>query len=145
MQLPCLSAGSKFRSQFSAKSAMLRLGIHECAGDEIAGARLGHAGAAGIQPKIQDCPARLRAAVAHRPPNYGLDGPAHGPFVHQSWFWRSEKAIHEKANQFEPIPNGFRMSKHSPSTKQPAVSVAEENDGRARDHDDRLRLAQHAL
>src|SRR5450432_2294098 len=46
----------------------------------------------------------------------GLMDPAHGPFVHQSWFWRSKKSIHEKAKQFEPIPYGFRMSKHSPST-----------------------------
>ena len=46
----------------------------------------------------------------------GLMDPAHGPFVHQSWFWRSQKSIHEKAKQFEPIPNGFRMSPHSPST-----------------------------
>jgi phenylpropionate dioxygenase-like ring-hydroxylating dioxygenase large terminal subunit len=46
----------------------------------------------------------------------GLMDPAHGPFVHQSWFWRSKKSIHEKAKQFEPIPNGFRMSKHSPSS-----------------------------
>jgi phenylpropionate dioxygenase-like ring-hydroxylating dioxygenase large terminal subunit len=46
----------------------------------------------------------------------GLMDPAHGPFVHQSWFWRSQKSIHEKAKQFEPIPFGFRMSPHSPST-----------------------------
>jgi phenylpropionate dioxygenase-like ring-hydroxylating dioxygenase large terminal subunit len=46
----------------------------------------------------------------------GLMDPAHGPFVHQSWFWRSKKSIHEKSKAFEPIPNGFRMSKHSPST-----------------------------
>jgi phenylpropionate dioxygenase-like ring-hydroxylating dioxygenase large terminal subunit len=46
----------------------------------------------------------------------GLMDPAHGPFVHQSWFWRSQKSIHEKAKQFEPIPYGFRMSPHSPST-----------------------------
>jgi phenylpropionate dioxygenase-like ring-hydroxylating dioxygenase large terminal subunit len=45
----------------------------------------------------------------------GLMDPAHGPFVHQSWFWRSKHSIHEKAKQFEPIPNGFRMSPHSPS------------------------------
>jgi phenylpropionate dioxygenase-like ring-hydroxylating dioxygenase large terminal subunit len=45
----------------------------------------------------------------------GLMDPAHGPFVHQSWFWRSQKSIHEKAKQFEPIPSGFRMSPHSPS------------------------------
>jgi phenylpropionate dioxygenase-like ring-hydroxylating dioxygenase large terminal subunit len=46
----------------------------------------------------------------------GLMDPAHGPFVHQSWFWRKRGSIHEKAKQFEPIPNGFRMSPHSPST-----------------------------
>jgi phenylpropionate dioxygenase-like ring-hydroxylating dioxygenase large terminal subunit len=46
----------------------------------------------------------------------GLMDPAHGPFVHQSWFWRSKHSIHEKEKQFEPIPNGFRMSPHSPST-----------------------------
>jgi len=46
----------------------------------------------------------------------GLMDPAHGPFVHQSWFWRSKHSIHEKQKQFEPIPNGFRMSPHSPSS-----------------------------
>jgi phenylpropionate dioxygenase-like ring-hydroxylating dioxygenase large terminal subunit len=46
----------------------------------------------------------------------GLMDPAHGPFVHQSWFWRSRASIHEKEKRFEPIPNGFRMSPHSPST-----------------------------
>jgi phenylpropionate dioxygenase-like ring-hydroxylating dioxygenase large terminal subunit len=46
----------------------------------------------------------------------GLMDPAHGPFVHQSWFWRSRGSIHEKQKQFEPIPNGFRMSTHSPSS-----------------------------
>src|SRR5207237_8887141 len=46
----------------------------------------------------------------------GLMDPAHAPFVHQSWFWRKRGSIHEKAKQFEPIPNGFRMSPHSPST-----------------------------
>jgi phenylpropionate dioxygenase-like ring-hydroxylating dioxygenase large terminal subunit len=46
----------------------------------------------------------------------GLMDPAHGPFVHQSWYWRKRHSIHEKEKQFEPIPNGFRMSKHSPSS-----------------------------
>jgi phenylpropionate dioxygenase-like ring-hydroxylating dioxygenase large terminal subunit len=46
----------------------------------------------------------------------GLMDPAHGPFVHQSWFWRSKHSIHAKEKQFEPIPNGFRMSPHSPSS-----------------------------
>src|SRR5271170_7159209 len=46
----------------------------------------------------------------------GLMDPAHGPFVHQSWYWRSRHSIHEKEKKFEPIPNGFRMSPHSPSS-----------------------------
>jgi len=45
----------------------------------------------------------------------GLMDPAHGPFVHQAWWWRSGKSIHEKEKRFEPIPNGFRMSAHTPS------------------------------
>jgi phenylpropionate dioxygenase-like ring-hydroxylating dioxygenase large terminal subunit len=46
----------------------------------------------------------------------GLMDPAHGPFVHQSWYWRSRHSIHEKEKHFEPIPNGFRMSRHEPSS-----------------------------
>ncbi len=45
----------------------------------------------------------------------GLMDPAHGPFVHQAWWWRSRKSIHEKEKHFEPIPQGFRMSAHAPS------------------------------
>jgi phenylpropionate dioxygenase-like ring-hydroxylating dioxygenase large terminal subunit len=45
----------------------------------------------------------------------GLMDPAHGPFVHQAWWWRSRHSIREKEKQFEPIPNGFRMSPHAPS------------------------------
>jgi len=45
----------------------------------------------------------------------GLMDPAHGPFVHQAWWWRSGHSIHEKTKNFEPIPLGFRMSAHQPS------------------------------
>jgi len=45
----------------------------------------------------------------------GLMDPAHGPFVHQSWWWRKRHSIHEKQKKFEPIPYGFRMSTHEPS------------------------------
>lgn len=45
----------------------------------------------------------------------GLMDPAHGPFVHQAWWWRSQRSIHEKEKHFEPIPLGFRMSAHAPS------------------------------
>jgi phenylpropionate dioxygenase-like ring-hydroxylating dioxygenase large terminal subunit len=46
----------------------------------------------------------------------GLMDPAHGPFVHQAWWWRSRESIHEKQKVFEPIPYGFRMSAHTPSS-----------------------------
>jgi phenylpropionate dioxygenase-like ring-hydroxylating dioxygenase large terminal subunit len=53
----------------------------------------------------------------------GLMDPAHGPFVHQSWWWRGKHSIHEKEKHFVPIFNGgedgrdqgFRMSAHAPS------------------------------
>ena len=45
----------------------------------------------------------------------GLMDPAHGPFVHQAWWWRSRSSIHEKEKVFEPIANGFRIQAHAPS------------------------------
>ena len=45
----------------------------------------------------------------------GLMDPAHGPFVHQAWWWRSRASIRQKTKRFEPIPEGFRMSAHAPS------------------------------
>ena len=53
----------------------------------------------------------------------GLMDPAHGPFVHQSWFWRSRDSIHEKAKEFEPIPYGFRMKAHEPSRNSALYKV----------------------
>ncbi len=46
----------------------------------------------------------------------GLMDPAHGPFVHQAWWWRSRRSIHDKEKAFEPIADGFRMSAHTPSS-----------------------------
>ncbi len=51
----------------------------------------------------------------------GLMDPAHGPFVHQAWWWRSRHSIREKEKQFEPIPNGFRMSAARAVGQQRAV------------------------
>ncbi len=45
----------------------------------------------------------------------GLMDPAHGPFVHQAWWWRRRSSIQEKEKTFEPIPNGFRIVSHAPS------------------------------
>jgi phenylpropionate dioxygenase-like ring-hydroxylating dioxygenase large terminal subunit len=54
----------------------------------------------------------------------GLMDPAHGPFVHRAWWWRSAASIHEKTKMFEPLEDsehdgrnaGFRMSAHTPSS-----------------------------
>jgi phenylpropionate dioxygenase-like ring-hydroxylating dioxygenase large terminal subunit len=53
----------------------------------------------------------------------GLMDPAHGPFVHQAWWWRSRRSIREKSKQFEPIPNGFRMSPHPPSVNSAPYKI----------------------
>lgn len=45
----------------------------------------------------------------------GLMDPAHGPFVHQSWWWRTGSSIHAKAKAFAPSPLGFTMRSHKPS------------------------------
>jgi len=55
----------------------------------------------------------------------GLMDPAHGPFVHQSWWWRSSKSIHEKQKNFEPIEEGFRMSAHAPSGNSAPYKILE--------------------
>jgi len=46
----------------------------------------------------------------------GLMDPAHGPYVHRQWWWRSEHSIHEKSKAFEPRERGFAMTAHSPSS-----------------------------
>lgn len=46
----------------------------------------------------------------------GLMDPAHGPYVHQQWWWRSEHSMHEKAKAFEPREHGFAMVRHAPSS-----------------------------
>ena len=81
--------------------------------------------AAGELPPVPEVPkfsTKFRSAhlTADLPCNVdhgiiGLMDPAHGPFVHQAWWWRSKGSIHEKTKHFEPIPQGFRMSAHAPS------------------------------
>lgn len=73
-------------------------------------------------PEIPKFSQRFRSAylTADLPCNIdhgiiGLMDPAHGPFVHQAWWWRSRNSIHEKEKHFEPIENGFRMTAHQPS------------------------------
>jgi phenylpropionate dioxygenase-like ring-hydroxylating dioxygenase large terminal subunit len=49
--------------------------------------------------------------------------PAHGPFVHQSWWWRSRRSIHEKEKAFAPSPWGFTMTRHAPSSNSRAYRL----------------------
>jgi phenylpropionate dioxygenase-like ring-hydroxylating dioxygenase large terminal subunit len=46
----------------------------------------------------------------------GLMDPAHGPFVHQSWYWRTRNSIHAKAKRYAPSLRGFSMVAHRPSS-----------------------------
>ena len=45
----------------------------------------------------------------------GLMDPAHGPYVHQNWWWRSTASQHDKAKTFEAREAGFAMVRHPPS------------------------------
>lgn len=41
----------------------------------------------------------------------GLMDPAHGPYVHTSWWWRSgPRQFRVKEKQYEPVPLGFRLA-----------------------------------
>jgi phenylpropionate dioxygenase-like ring-hydroxylating dioxygenase large terminal subunit len=53
----------------------------------------------------------------------GLMDPAHGPYVHQSWFWRSSKSSYEKRKTFAPVPFGFQMVRHLPSKNSKAYQI----------------------
>jgi phenylpropionate dioxygenase-like ring-hydroxylating dioxygenase large terminal subunit len=53
----------------------------------------------------------------------GLMDPAHGPYVHQQWWWRSKAHQLEKAKAFEPREAGFAMARHSPSKNSRAYKL----------------------
>jgi phenylpropionate dioxygenase-like ring-hydroxylating dioxygenase large terminal subunit len=53
----------------------------------------------------------------------GLMDPAHGPFVHRSWWWRGRRSIHEKAKAFAASPFGFTMLRHAPSRNSNAYKI----------------------
>jgi phenylpropionate dioxygenase-like ring-hydroxylating dioxygenase large terminal subunit len=64
---------------------------------------------------------RLEAAIDHAV--VGLMDPAHGPFVHGAWWWRSRGSVHAKAKAFEPSPFGFTMTRHAPSSNSNAYKI----------------------
>lgn len=53
----------------------------------------------------------------------GLMDPAHGPYVHKAWFWRSPKSTMAKAKAYAPSPRGFTMTAHKPSANSTAYRV----------------------
>ena len=53
----------------------------------------------------------------------GLMDPAHGPFVHRQWWWRTAGSEHDKQKRFEPREQGFAMVRHEPSKNSRAYAV----------------------
>ena len=53
----------------------------------------------------------------------GLMDPAHGPFVHRAWWWRSRRSIQQKSKAFAPSPYGFTMSRHAPRANSRAYRL----------------------
>jgi phenylpropionate dioxygenase-like ring-hydroxylating dioxygenase large terminal subunit len=53
----------------------------------------------------------------------GLMDPAHGPFVHRAWWWRSRHSIQHKSKAFAPSSFGFTMSRHAPSANSRAYRL----------------------
>jgi phenylpropionate dioxygenase-like ring-hydroxylating dioxygenase large terminal subunit len=43
----------------------------------------------------------------------GLMDPAHVPFVHRSWWWRSNSNLSDEVKAFDPSPYGFTMRRHT--------------------------------
>src|SRR5207248_6074257 len=57
----------------------------------------------------------LRIAAGFDATVVGLLDPAHGPFVHHAWWWRSRHSLQEKAKVFTPSSWGFTMRRHASS------------------------------
>jgi phenylpropionate dioxygenase-like ring-hydroxylating dioxygenase large terminal subunit len=72
------------------------------------------------RPDLVAC-VTFAAAIDHAV--IGLMDPAHGPFVHQAWWWRSRVSIRQKAKAFVPSPFGFTMSRHRPSQNSRAYRL----------------------
>jgi phenylpropionate dioxygenase-like ring-hydroxylating dioxygenase large terminal subunit len=74
----------------------------------------------GRPPDLVEC-VDFAAAVDHAV--VGLMDPAHGPFVHRAWWWRSRRSIRQKAKPFSPSPFGFTMDRHTPSQNSRAYRL----------------------
>ncbi|MSP49307.1 MAG: aromatic ring-hydroxylating dioxygenase subunit alpha [Alphaproteobacteria bacterium] len=93
----------------------------------FAGADPSGAAAIPLVPDVGDLPADLMEALpfgcAMDHAVVGLMDPAHGPFVHRAWWWRSAGSIHEKAKRFVPSELGFTMARHRPSSNSRAYRI----------------------
>jgi phenylpropionate dioxygenase-like ring-hydroxylating dioxygenase large terminal subunit len=77
-------------------------------------------GVVGGSPKLVDqvvFDAHIDQAVV------GLMDPAHGPYVHRQWWWRTSGSEHDKRKRFEPREHGFAMVRHEPSKNSRAYAV----------------------
>ena len=77
-------------------------------------------GVVGGRPKLVD---RMEFAAHIDHAVVGLMDPAHGPYVHRQWWWRSQASMHEKAKHFEPADEGFVMVRHPPSKNSRAYAL----------------------
>lgn len=68
------------------------------------------AGAMPTLHKAMEFPCSMDHAVV------GLMDPAHVPFIHRSWYWRTGPIkLKTKAKEFGPSPYGFVMKRHKPA------------------------------
>ena len=74
-----------------------------------------------VHKPVMDDTVTLNCHVDHAV--IGLMDPAHGPYVHRQWWWRSEHSMHDKTKAFEPREHGFAMAKHSPSSNSFAYKL----------------------
>jgi phenylpropionate dioxygenase-like ring-hydroxylating dioxygenase large terminal subunit len=77
-------------------------------------------GVVGGKPKLVDrvvFDAHIDQAVV------GLMDPAHGPYVHRQWWWRTAGSEHDKEKRFEPREAGFAMVRHAPSSNSRAYAI----------------------
>lgn len=123
--IPSLVEGQKFNVE--------RVGVRRYPCREVQGniwVWFGESEPANAPPAIPDIgPHHPNLALTMRFPCHidhavvGLMDPAHGPFVHRSWWWRSRRSIHEKAKAFAPSERGFTMLRHPPSSNSAAYKL----------------------
>jgi phenylpropionate dioxygenase-like ring-hydroxylating dioxygenase large terminal subunit len=77
----------------------------------------------GFDDRGPDLVENVRFAAAVDDAVIGLMDPAHGPFVHRAWWWRSRHSIQPKVKAFAPSPFGFTMTRHAPSRNSRAYRL----------------------